>query len=59
MNKEIMKLSRIINETLELPPEQIGVIVSALVELLEEIYDYDFNKIIDTIKRCHNKKNLF
>ena len=48
-------ISKIIEIYGNLKSEEIGVLITLLIEYLIDERNYDFNKMLNTIKRCHEK----
>lgn len=49
------KVQDIIDKYDDLQSEIIGVLITLSIEYLIDERNYDFEKILKTIKRCHNK----
>lgn len=49
------KIQNIIDKYDDFQSEEIGIIITFSIEYLINDRNYDFEKILKTIKRCHNK----
>lgn len=63
MNKEKVKRYEKINDIIkgydDFSSEEIGLVITWSIEYLIDFHNYDFEKILDTIKRCHKKIENF
>lgn len=50
-------LEEILNKFPGMEPEAVGLVISNAIEYLIHFHNYDFDKMLDTIKRVHNKIN--